>query len=194
MGLPSEIIEFAVYLKNNPSIRSKICAGEHRTLVYCGSYLKPVSEELVNLRSRLKFFEELFLLNQILMQIKIQGRQWGTLYEWLLDLEENHPFEAGSNVAWRIVSGIMCKNAVGHVSFIIGDGVTPASKIFAQTEINVLRRNKNLTQDTYEMIDYCSKKIRCSGEKIRIIFLPNSSHIPFFKNYEISLNKGSDPS
>jgi hypothetical protein len=62
-------------------------------------------------------------------------------------------------MAWRLVSGLFAANAVGAVSFWLGSWDEGDRKIFAITELPVLRRNKNIDATTKELLDYYAQCI-----------------------------------
>ncbi len=77
-------------------------------------------------------------------------------------IDQLNPYEANGFLAWRLVSGLFASNALGAVSFWLGTWDAAEKKVFAVTEVHVLRRNKNVDELTQDLLEYY---VRCLERK-----------------------------
>lgn len=154
MPLPPETKDFLAYLKRNPLVRAAIKAEPDQTVVYCGKLIQPAWMEFERLKESLPDLAHRKLLPEIIASVPAPGSAHPNVLSWVKTFDALTPWEHTSFLAWRVVSGIMCANAVGKVSFIVGDGVRRSAKVFAATEVWVLRANPNIDPVARELVDY----------------------------------------
>jgi len=159
------------YLRNNPGVRSRIAAAPNRTLLYAGSYFRPIWREVEQLRLINREIATKDLLPDVLGRIFTPGQPYPTLLLWAKSLDSLVPWEHNGFVAWRALSGIFASNAIGTVSFCVGSGVAKADKVFAATELPVLLRNPNIDSLTRDVLGYYERCIQTGQTAINFGFL-----------------------
>jgi hypothetical protein len=157
--------EFLTYLQKNLPVRQQIRAMPDRTLLYAGSFFKPVWKEIADLKRQRPELAGKSTLPEVLARIATPGTPHPNLLayvqhaERLLE-EQGVPWSRGGFVLWRALSGIFASNAVGAVSFQVGSGIKPGEKVFAVTELPVLLRNAKLDPVTRDLLAYYDRCIR----------------------------------
>ncbi len=163
--------KFLNFLEDNPSIRERIGAAPDRTMIFCGHFEKEIWAEYEGLRRRFSFLANFKLLHEILKSIEIAHANYSDLYSWIKAIGNEAPEKENSFLAWSAVSKIMCSNARGKVSFLIGDGVNPVNKVFAKVELETLINNQNLHPNSYDMLRYCNDRLQNEREDVRVVFI-----------------------
>jgi hypothetical protein len=142
------------FLNQNPGLRAQIRAAPDKTLLYAGRFFQPIWKELAQLKHSKPNLADKEILPDVLARIRLPGRPFPTLLDWVKSLDGLQPWDKNGFIAWRAVSGIFASNAVGAVSFQIGSEVRRGDKVFAATEISVLARNPNVDPLTRDMVEY----------------------------------------
>ena len=158
------------YIQSHPEIRYAIRAPPDQTVVYCGCTIEPSWKEFERMRLTLPQLAGRRLLPEILRDVATPGQPFPNLFEWVDSLTPLLPERLNSHLAWRVLSGIMCANAMGKVSFLIGGSVTP-TKVFAATEVWALSANTKLHQDTRELLEYYKSCILSGQTSIHFGFI-----------------------
>ena len=128
-------------LQAHPSLRWQIRAAPNRTLLYSGSFFKPIWREIAEVKRSNPQLASKETLPEVLARLPVPGTTYPNLLAFVEDVEE--PWQPDGYIVWRALSGIFASNAQGSVSFQIGSGVE-ATKVFAATELGVLLRNPNV--------------------------------------------------
>ncbi len=161
MALLQPTKDLLSFLRQNPAVRARIAAPPDTTLLYAGSFFRPVWQEIEHLRRTNGDVAAKRLLPQVLETIAVPGH--AHLLAWAKALDGLEPWKQNGFVAWRALSGIFAANAVGKVSFYVGAGVTKGDKVFAATELPVLARNPNVDPLTQDILAYYQRCL-ASGE------------------------------
>jgi hypothetical protein len=172
MPLLQDTKDFLVFLRNNPVLRKRIAADRDKTLIYAGSFFKPVWRELDELRK--KSTEQNFqLLPDVLHRLPPPPGAPGSLktYVEALTDQSRMPWRDNGFIIWRALSGIYASNAVGKVYVYAGSGITK-EKVLAITEINVLARNPNIDAVSLEIIRYLQNCVRTRKADINFGYMP----------------------
>lgn len=156
-------------LQAQPSLRWQIRAGPDCTLLYSGGFFRPAWQEIADLRRDDPELAAKETLPEVLARLPVPGTTYPSLLAFVQDVE--HPWQPDGFVVWRALSGIFASNAVGRVSFQIGSGITPESKIFAATEIPVLLRNPRIDGMTKELLGYFQRCVQTRQPNINLGFL-----------------------
>ena len=171
MPLLQSTKEFLRFLKKNPIIRSKITAPPNATLLYAGNFIRPVWQELEQLRRTKRDIATKILLPDVLANIKTPAQVHPTLLAWAKALDNLVPWKENGFIVWRALSGIYASNARGTVSFYIGSGVIRDEKVFAATELPVLLRNPKVNAVTKNVLAYYQRCIRNGQSAINFGFI-----------------------
>ncbi len=159
------------FLHNNPAIRSRIRAGANRTLLYAGTFGKPMWSEIDVQRRYHGQLLDKQTLPDVLRQITVPETGHPTLIAYVQHVESRVPWKPDGFTIWRALSGIFAANAVGKVSFMIGGGITRETKVFAATEASVLSRNPNVDPITKDLVAYYLNCIQSKQPNINIGFI-----------------------
>ncbi|HUG40909.1 MAG TPA: hypothetical protein VMM12_10505 [Longimicrobiales bacterium] len=172
MALKPETAGFLKYLNGQPTLRSRIRAAPDRTLLYAGSFNKPMWKEIADLKRANPDLAALETLPEVLARVPAPASGHANLLDYIKDLEDRVriPFKPDGFAVWRSVSGIFAANAVGKVSFQIGSGVTAVDKVFAATEVAVLRRNPNIHPVSRDLLEYYARCIAAGQSQINVGF------------------------
>jgi hypothetical protein len=170
MPLLLDTKNFLAFLRENPGLRKRIAAKPDKTLIYAGSFFKPMWKELGVVRTQLKdkSFE---LLPDVLDQLPSPPGTAGSLKTFVEALTARVPWKDDGFVIWRALSGIYASNAIGKVYVYVGSGVT-RDKVRAITEIHVLARNPNIDKTSMEVIHYLQNCIRTKNADINFGYTP----------------------
>ena len=164
-------ITFLKYLHNNPAVRSQVRAGVNQTLLYSGTFGKPMWSEI---EMRRRFYGGLLdkqTLPDVLVQVAAPGTGHPSLRAYVEDVERNVPWQPDGFTIWRALSGIFAANAVGKVSFLIGGGITRDTKVFAATEVGVLMRNAKVDAITKDLLAYYLRCIQSKEPSLNLGFI-----------------------
>lgn len=164
MALQQQTRDFLEFLRTNPLIRQQIQARKDRTVLYAGTFLKPMWKEIEDLETDYPELADKETLPDVLKVTPAPGTGFPNLLEYTQHVERHVPWKPDGFTVWRAFSGIFAANAVGAVSFQIGSGVTPTEKVFAATELDVLLRNPKIDTTTRDLLEYYKRCVR-RGEK-----------------------------
>lgn len=154
MPLLPQTKELLSFLQKNPGVRARIAAPPNTTLLYAGNFIRPVWQELEQLKRISVAVASKQMLPDVLARIQTPGMTHPHLLAWVKALDTLVPWRENGFIAWRALSGIFAANAVGGVSFCIGSGIEKSEKVFAATELPVLLRNPNVDAITRDVIAY----------------------------------------
>ena len=173
MPLLQDTTGFLTFLRQNPRLRSRIAAAPDKTLIYAGSFFKPVWKELSAIRAQHPNDTAFELLPEVLGKLPPPSGAIGTLKTYVKNLtdEKRMPWKDNGLIIWRALSGIYASNAVGKVYMYVGSGITK-EKVLASTEIGVLARNPNVDPVSLEAIRYIQGCIRMKRADINFGFVP----------------------
>ena len=158
MSLLPETRAFLSYLQANPGVRQQIRAAPGKTLLYAGSFFKPMWREIEEAKRRDATLASKEILPEVLARIRTPGAPQPTLRQYVEAVERQVPWQPDGFTLWRALSGIFASNAAGPVSFQIGSGVTD-QKVFAATEAAVLARNPKVDETTKDLLAYYQRCI-----------------------------------
>lgn len=171
MPLTPETKQFLSFLRSNPNIRKLIAAPPNATVLYAGSFIRPVWKDLEALKLSSPQFAQKKMLPDALVSIGTPGTGHKTLLDWAKVLDAVQPWKENGFIAWRALSGIYASNAVGTVSFYIASGITKTDKVFAATELPVLLRNPNVAPITKDILSYYERCIQRGESAINFGFM-----------------------
>jgi len=171
MALKPETRAFLAFLQQHPEIRRQIRAAPGRTLLYAGSFFKPMWKEIADYKRAHPEVADKQMLPDVLARVPVPGSRHGSLLVYVQDLERQVPWQPDGFTVWRALSGIFASNATGAVSFQVGSGVTPGQKVFAATEASVLARNPNVDATTKDLLAYFQRCIQSKESNINIGFI-----------------------
>jgi len=171
MPLQQPVKDLLRFLQKNRAVRSRIAAPPDGTLLYAGSFFRPVWRELEQIGLSNRELAGKHSLPDVLGRIATPGQPGGTLLEWAKSLDALAPWNQNGFIAWRALSGIYASNAVGKVSFYVGSGISPANKVFAATELTVLLRNPKVDALTKDILGYYQRCIRSGQAAINFGFI-----------------------
>jgi len=152
MPLLSETKSFLVYLQQHKDVRHRIRAGRDKTLLYAGDMFGPAWREVQAFQRKQPGSVE--ILHDVLAKLPAPPPHVGTLQSYAEALAQKEKAANGARserVVWRTLSGIFASNAEGKVWFYAGSNVCPDTKVFAITEIAVLKRNPRISPESQEM-------------------------------------------
>ena len=97
--------DFLRYLGKNPSIRMQIAAAPGKTLLYAGTFFKPIWKELAELKRINPQLAAKEMLPDVLARILVPGQPFPRLLEWAQDLDRLSPWKENGFLVWRALSG-----------------------------------------------------------------------------------------
>ena len=165
--LHSRVKELLSFLKDNPDIRWQIKAPPDRTILYAGGFFRPMWQEIERKRRSDAQLRSKVLLQDVLRDIPTPSHS--NLLSWVQELDRLEPWDQHGFVAWRALSGIFASNAVGKVSFWIGDPIDQ-TKVFAATELAVLARNPKIDPVTKDLVAYYQRCLTSRQSQINFGF------------------------
>lgn len=173
MPLLQDTTDFLTFLRQNPVLRRRIAAAPDKTLIYAGSFIRPMWKELAAIRLQHPHDTGFELLPEVLGKLPPPPGATGTLKTYVEGLtdEKRMPWKDNGFIIWRALSGIYASNAVGKVYMYVGSGITK-EKVLAATEIGVLARNPNVDPVSLEMIRYIQHCIRTGRADVNMGYLP----------------------
>lgn len=171
MGFQPATKQFLTYLQKHPEIRHQIQAAPDRTLLYAGSFFKPMWKEIADYKRAHPEVADKQMLPDVLARIPVPGSRHVNLLAYVQDLEHHVPWRPDGFTVWRALSGIFASNATGAVSFQIGSGVEAGKKVFAATEASVLSRNPNVDATTKDLLSYFQRCIQSKQADINLGFI-----------------------
>lgn len=169
MALQPATRAFLKILHAQPSLRWQIRAAPDSTLLYSGTFFKPVWKEIADFKRTHPELASKQTLPDVLARLPVPGTTYPNLLQFVLDVEQ--PWQPDGFIVWRALSGIFASNAVGKVSFQIGSGIAQTSKVFAATEVPVLLRNPNVDGVTKDLLAYFQRCIRSRQPDVNFGFI-----------------------
>jgi hypothetical protein len=163
--------QFLAFLRSHPALRDLIRAGPGQAVFYAGSFVKPLWEELSELKRRYPEVARKVTLSDALSRIHTPGMPFSNLLAYAQEVERQVPQRPDAFILWRALSGIYAANAVGKVSFQIGSGVTALGRVFAATELAILLRNPRVDETTKDLLAYYDRCIRSGEDAINVGFI-----------------------
>jgi hypothetical protein len=154
MAMVKATKDFLGFLRTNPVLRMQIAAPVDKTLIYAGSFFKPMWKELADLRLKLPN-QDFELLPEVLNRLPPPPGVAGTLksHVELLTHPSRMAWTDNGFIIWRALSGIYASNAKGKVWVYVGSAVND-QKVLAATELGVLSRNPAIDPVSREVILY----------------------------------------
>jgi hypothetical protein len=181
MALQQTTRAFLAFLHANPQIRKAIRPAPDRAFLYAGTTIrasalgvplaKPMWKEILDLKAAQPEYRDKDTLPDVLARIPTPGAPHATLLAYIQAVEATVPWHPDGFGLWRALSGIYASNVTGRVSFYIGAGITPASKVFAATEVAVLARNPKIDATTRDLLSYYQRCIQRGDLDINVTFL-----------------------
>jgi len=159
------------FLQKNPGVRAQVRAAPDKTLLYAGTFFKPIWRELADLKRANAQVREKRLLPDVLAHIPVPGAAFPNLLAWAQDIDKLQPWKDNGFIAWRALSGLFAANAVGAVSFYVGSQVTKDEKVFAVTELSVLARNPNVDSTTKDVLAYYQRCLETKQANMNFGFI-----------------------
>jgi hypothetical protein len=182
MPLLSETRSFFNYLQKNRELRDRIKAGRDKTILYAGDGFPtlggkgftPNWRDLQDHQKQRPGVVE--TLHDVLRKLPAQPPNVGTLQSYaerLAGQERRMNGARAERVIWRALSGIFASNAQGTVWFLVGSHVNSDTKVFALTEVPVLRKNPNISLESKDMLEYYVRCIQRRDPDIGGGYLPS---------------------
>ncbi len=182
MPLLPETRDFLAYLQKHREVRNRIKASPDKTILYAGdgfptlggTGFTPNWQELQNHQGQRPGVVE--TLHNVLERVPAPPPNVGTLQgyaEVLAQQEKRVNGARAERVIWRALSGIFASNAQGKVWFLVGSHVDPDTKVFALTEVHVLRRNPNISPESKDMLEYYVRCVQKRDPDIGGGYLPS---------------------
>ena len=174
MPLLPETKSFLTYLQQRKDVRALITAGSDKTLLYAGhDGFGPAWRKILDFQRKQPGAVE--TLHDVLARLPAPPPHHGTLQSYAEALAQKEKAANGprsERVVWRTLSGIFASNAKGKVWFYVGFNVDPDTKIFALTEIAVLKRNTGISPESRDMLAYFERCVRTRNSEIGAGYLP----------------------
>jgi hypothetical protein len=155
-------------LHAQPALRWQIRAPRDRTLLYSGSFFRPVWKEIADAKRTRPELADKETLPEVLARLPVPGTTYPNLLAFVEDVEQ--PWQPDGYTVWRALSGIFASNAEGRVSFQVGSGIGQA-KVFAATEVPVLLRNPKVDPVTKDLIAYFQRCVRSRQPHVNLGFI-----------------------
>jgi len=153
MTMQQPVRDLLIFLQKHPAVRLRIRAAPNRTLLYAGTFFRPMWKTTDDANRSCPSGAAKETLPDVLARISLEGQVSPTLLAWVKELDILEPWDQNGFIVWRALSGIFASNAVGAVSFSVGSGVD-RSKVFAATELAVLLRNPRIDGVTRDVLAY----------------------------------------
>ncbi len=163
--------DFLRYLQQNPAVRAQIRAAPGKTLLYAGTFFRPVWQEIAAQRRSSSQLADKQVLPDVLERIQVPGTKYPNLLAWAQEIDRLEPWRENGFIAWRALSGVFAANAVGAVSFCVGSRVSKDQKVFAATEVGVLARNPNVHATTRDLVAYFQRCVQSGQANINAGFI-----------------------
>jgi hypothetical protein len=163
--------DFLRYLQQNPAVRAQIRAAPGRTLLYAGTFFRPVWQEIAAQKRSSSQLADKQVLPDVLARIQVPGTAYPNLLAWAQDLDRLEPWRENGFIAWRALSGVFAANALGAVSFCVGSKVNKDQKVFAATEVALLARNPNVDATTRDLVAYFQRCVQSGQPQINAGFI-----------------------
>ena len=161
---------FLSFLSAHPQVCDRIRAAPNRTLLYAGSFVKPMWREIENLKRTNPDLAQKETLPDVLRRISVPGMGHASLLAYAQDVESRVPWNPDGFTIWRALSAIFASHAVGAVSFQVGSNVD-VGKVFAATEVGILLRNPKVDAKTKDLLAYYQRCIQSGQANINVGFI-----------------------
>lgn len=173
MPLQPETKQFLSFLQRNRELRDALRAKQDQTLLYAGNFFAPMWREIIGEKRRNQAVAALETLPDVLARLPSSEPTHRHFLEHVEVLTKPPlPWQPDGIIVWRALSGILASNARGRVYFMVGSNVTPDQKVFASTEIHVLRRNPNIDAVTRDMVEYYYRCIQQKNSYMNLALIP----------------------
>jgi hypothetical protein len=175
MPLLPETKSFLAYLQQRKDVRDRIKAGRDKTLLYAGDLFAPAWREVQAFQRKQPGAVE--ILHDVLAKLPAPPPHLGTLQSYAEALAKKEKAANGARserVVWRALSGIFASNAEGKVWFYTGSNVCPDTKVFALTEVAVLKRNSRISPESQDMLAYFERCVRSRNPEMNAGYLPGT--------------------
>jgi hypothetical protein len=189
MPLLADTRNFLNYLQKHRELRDRIKAGRDKTILYAGdgfptlggTGFTPNWRQLQDHKQRLQDQQReqpsvVETLHDVQTKLPAPPPNVGTLQSYAEKLAEQEKRTNGARaerVIWRALSGIFASIAQGKVWFLVGSHVDPDTKVFALTEVHVLRRNPNISPESKDMLEYYVRCVQRRDPDISGGYLPS---------------------
>jgi hypothetical protein len=170
-----ETKNFLTYLQQRKDVRDRIKAGRDKTLLYAGDMFAAAWREIRAFQRTQPGTVE--ILHDVLAKLPAPPPRPGTLQSYaeiLAKKEEAANGARSGRVVWRTLSGIFASNAEGKVWFYTGSNVFTDTKVFALTEVAVLKRNSRISPESQDMLAYFERCVRTRNPQMNAGYLPGS--------------------
>ncbi len=171
MTMTTQTRAFLQFLGKNPGIRARIRARPDKTILFAGKFFKDMWRELEALKKSDPQIADKDMISDILGSIALSGQSFPNLLAWANSFGSVIPWEANGFIVWRALSGIYASNATGLVSFYVGSKVAKETKVFAATEVHVIKRNPNVDQSAKDIADYYLRCIHNKNEAMNFGYI-----------------------
>ena len=161
---------FLSYLSAHPEVCDRIRAAPNRTLLYAGSFVRPMWREIQLQQRTNPDLARKETLPDVLRRIGVPGAGYTSLLEYAQAIEKQVPWNPDGFMLWRALSAIFASHAVGAVSFQVGSDVD-ATKVFVATEVGILLRNPDVDGKTKDLLAYYQRCIHSGQVDINVGFI-----------------------
>jgi hypothetical protein len=161
---------FLAFLRCHPELRTRIAAEPGTSIFYAGSLLKPIEEELADVKRLSPDVAQKMTLGDVLSRLEVPELSSTSMLSYVLAIEQRVPRRPDAFILWRALSGIYATNAVGKVSFQIGSGMTAMGRVFATTELGILLRNPHVDETSKDLLAYYDRCIRRGEDGVNVGF------------------------
>lgn len=180
MPLLQQTKDFLAFLQQRRDVRDRIKAGRDKTLLYAGDMraqywgitFTPAWHDIQAIQRKQPGTVE--ILPDVLAKLPAPPPHGGTLKTYVAALAEKEKTEENKRVVWRALSGIFASNAEGKVWFYVGSNVSHDTKVFALTEIAVLKRNPRVSVVSQQMLAYYERCVRTKNPNMAFGYLPGA--------------------
>jgi hypothetical protein len=175
------LVRALLRLVNEKPVRAAIRANHNRTLLYAGTTMRqsaygtvlhqPMWKEILELKRQQPQYSDMDTLPDVLARVKIDRKPYATLLAYVQDVEAMVAWHPDGFYMWRMLSAVFAGNATGRVSFYIGSGVSPDTKVFAATELAALDANPNVDELTKDLVAYYKRCVQRGDTAMNLSFL-----------------------
>jgi hypothetical protein len=155
-------------LQAQPSLRWRIRAGRDRTLLYSGSFFRPVWKEIEEFRRMRPELAAKESLPDVLARLPVPGTTYPSLLAFVQDVEQ--PWHPDGFAVWRALSGIFASNAEGSVSVQVGAGLGEA-KVVPASELGALLRDPAIDGVTKALLAYFKRCVETRFADVSLGFI-----------------------
>jgi hypothetical protein len=170
MSYQKPTTDFLSYLSAHPVVCDRIRAAPNRTLLYAGSFVRPMWREIELQKRTNPDLAKKETLPEVLRRITVPGTGHASLLAYAQDTESKVPWNPDGFMIWRALSAIFASHAVGAVSFQVGSDVD-ATKVFVTTEVGILLHNPKVDGKTKDLLAYYQRCIQSGEVAINVGFM-----------------------